>query len=236
MSAISGAEKIRWNAALASTRVLKICQFSTSETGVYITTPLVTALTSTFADDKYFKVRAHAGLSLMLLFENTLDGSLSEDKLSSMKPAKLLPMLQFSGPIIEACMAFLSTDPRLLIDNGTTEAQQHITICFLIGSLLLLHCAIYSLSARGNEQARKNLKLIGDGLDDSNLAENLSNSWQYAKDAKLAAFSVTRGAKSKRGSANMLYGLARLADQPVSEWIPLHRLFRPRYPSLNVML
>lgn len=199
----------------------------------YIIAPLVSALCFTFEKDAYYKVRAHAGLSLMLLWKNTLDGSLHEHVIFSAAPAVIF----FSAMIIKASVAFLSTDAKAFNENGSSEAQQHITICFFTAILLFLHHAVYSLLALGTSMeaiGRSNLLLVEQILvTGSPVVQHFSNALHFAKEAQIAALSVTRGAQTHKRCP--LRGLARLVDQPVCFILPYLTLltFRPRSPSLN---
>ncbi|VDK22739.1 unnamed protein product [Taenia asiatica] len=184
---ISGAEKIRWNAALASSRLLQ--RISNSD-------QLVEALCEAFNTDPYFKVRAYAGLSLLL--------QLLRD-----------PGIQQTSSILSCSLQFLSTDLRHYFTKPVAaDALQYQVVCPYIAGRLLLQAGILSLQGlqRNWEEGLINLNRIVEELERNEaLSENLKNSWQYAKDAKVAATTVVkRNASGVTGG-----GLARMPKQPM---------------------
>ncbi|KAL5105749.1 hypothetical protein TcWFU_003794 [Taenia crassiceps] len=184
---ISGAEKIRWNTALASCRLLQTISNGDQ---------LVEALCEAFNTDPYFKVRAYAGLSLLL---QLLRG----------------PGTQQTSSIIGCSLRFLSTDLRYYFTKPVAaDALQYQVICPYIAGRLLLQVGILSLQGlqQNWEEGLLNLNRIAEELERNEaLKENLKNSWQYAKDAKVAATAVVKGNAGgvTRG------GLARMPKQPM---------------------
>ncbi|BHF84109.1 hypothetical protein SprV_0902725900 [Sparganum proliferum] len=161
VTAVSGAEKVRWNAALATSKVLgsqwlacMLPQQQLPEENAHFS--LVSALCKALLVDSYFKVKVHAALSLLLLFGDTLDGGLAESVHSSNAPEQLsFPALPFCDPIMASITALLSTDLSkrtfeecgAVINGLNRNESQHRTACLFICSLLVLHAAIYSLRA-----------------------------------------------------------------------------------------
>nr|CDS24352.1 hypothetical protein EgrG_000319200 [Echinococcus granulosus] len=184
---ISGAEKIRWNAALASSRLLRRISNGNA---------LVDVLCKAFNTDPYFKVRAYAGLSLLL---QLLCG----------------PSIQQTSSILNCSLQFLSTDLRHYFTKPVAaDALQYQVVCPYIAGRLLLQAGILSLRGLGQDlkEGLRNLNRIVEELEENEaLSENLKNSWQYAKDAKVAAPVVVKGnAGGITGG-----GLARMPKQPM---------------------
>ncbi|KAL7055152.1 hypothetical protein AAHC03_024288 [Spirometra sp. Aus1] len=161
VTAISGAEKVRWNAALATSKVLGsqwLARMMPQQQlpGENALFSLVSALCKALLVDPYFKVKVHAALSLFLLFGDTLDGGLAESVHSNNAPEQqAFPALPFCDQIMTSITALLSTDlsKRTFVEcdaaiNGLNRNEsQHRTACLFICSLLVLRAAIYSLKA-----------------------------------------------------------------------------------------
>lgn len=155
------------------------------------------ALCEAFNTDPYFKVRAYAGLSLLF---QLLRG----------------PSIQQTGSILSCSLQFLSTDLRHYFTKPVAaDALQYQVVCPFIAGRLLLQAGILSLQGlqQNWDEGLLNLNRISEELEGNEaLSDNLKNSWQYAKDAKVVATAVVKGNAGgvTRG------GLARVPKHPVS--------------------
>ena len=182
-SHLSGAEKIRWNAALAAGRLLDCA--AAEATSAH----LVAALCEAFSTDAYFKVRAHAGLSLLLLADR--------------------PATAVQQPILLASLAFLCAASRqqaALAACSSLDSTHHLVLCFHLALRLLLRVATVAL----NSTDLASVELIVRAVQtNAVLAENLANCLSYAEEAKVAASVVVKAARCEGG------GLARVPHQPM---------------------
>ncbi|VDL27336.1 unnamed protein product [Hymenolepis diminuta] len=182
ISVHSGAAKIRWNAVLSIARLMDLPQRSS----------ILKVLSEKFTSDPYFKVRAHAGMTILLLF-------------SDQYPQ---PNSQEISLILSTTLKFLSADDQQDSGSGNIyNATHHVQFCFHIAIKLLLKCAVQAL--KSNSQS--DLESILRALDESPvLNKNLSSSLYFAKEAKIAAFAVMKAARCGLKGG----GLDRVPDQP----------------------
>ncbi|VDM20091.1 unnamed protein product [Hydatigera taeniaeformis] len=184
---ISGAEKIRWNAALASSRLLQTISNGDQ---------LVEALCVAFTTDPYFKVRAYAGLSLLLQLLR-------------------VPSIRQTSSILDCCLQFLSIDLKHYFTKlVAADALQYQVVCPYIAERLLLQAGVLSMRALQQNwtEGLRNLNRIVEELEgNETLCENLKNSLKYAKDAKVAATAVVKENADEMARG----GLARVPKHPM---------------------
>lgn len=191
VKAVSGAEKVRWNAALATSKVLgsqyfvsMIPSYQPAEENTLFS--LVSALCKALLVDPYFKVKVHAALSLLLLFGDTLNGSLIDSVHDGHSEHHSFPALPFCDSIMTSLTALLSTDFStrsseegcVVVSGLNRNESQHRTACLFLCSLLLLRTAIYSLVALtvDNFQGAMNcLKILASALSEPVKAVILKN-------------------------------------------------------------
>ncbi|KAM7534426.1 hypothetical protein Aperf_G00000106198 [Anoplocephala perfoliata] len=183
---LNGAPKIRWNAALAAGRLMEIPTRGS----------IVEDLCEVFTCDSYFKARVHAGLSLLLLFN---------DEFPKPSPGEI-------KVVISCALRFLSTESQQGPSASINfDATHHTVVCFHIASRLLLLGIIKALRSSSDEY-QPDLEAISCALDESSmLSGNLSACLHFAKEAKTAAFVVMKAAR--RGIDGG--GLARVPSQPM---------------------
>nr|CDS28138.1 conserved hypothetical protein [Hymenolepis microstoma] len=182
ISVHSGAAKIRWNAVLSTARLMNLPQRGS----------ILKILCERFVKDPYFKVRAHAGMTILLLFSNQYPQ----------------PNPQEITLILSTALTFLSSDDQQdSVSGNIYNATHHVQFCYHIAIQLLLKCAVRALQ----DNSQSDLVSIMKALDESQvLNKNLGSGLYFAKEAKIAAFAVMKAARQGLKGG----GLDRVPDQP----------------------
>ncbi|VDO03376.1 unnamed protein product [Rodentolepis nana] len=181
ISVHSGAAKIRWNAVLSTARLMNLSQRSS----------ILQIISEKFVKDPYFKVRAHAGMTMLLPFSNQYPQ----------------PNSQEISLILSTALNFLSSDDQQdSVSGNIYNATHHVQFCYHIAIKLLLKCTVRVLQ----DNSQLDLMSIMRALDESQvLNKNLSSSLYFAKEAKISAFAVMKAARHGLKGG----GLDRVPDQ-----------------------